>query len=177
MRKLRCIRRFRPHLDLKTATTIVYFKLDCCSSQINQHLLVQNSPVRACLQFRSCYGCKMPWIPSYCRCSYISTLAEYKEGVKYKLLSVMYKVFTITQPICLHYVISLQSRSTGSFLHCCHPCSTINWLLFDNAHCDEIRRPHCTYYIAQPNVCRNINFYETFNQTTLCELHFLLNEI
>jgi len=116
IRELRCI---RPYLDSTTAciiaTSIDHSKLDYCNSlyynlpnsQITRLQLIQNFLARAVVKAtKSCHSNlilrSLHWL--------IIT-----ECIKYKLLSLTYKVLTTTQPLYLHNLISVQPlRSTCS---------------------------------------------------------------
>jgi len=111
IRQLRCI---RPYLDSTTACTMatstVHSKLDYCNSlyynlpksQITrlQLQLIQNSLARAVVKApKSCHITpvlrSLHWL-------------KITERIKYKLLSLTYKVLTATQPPYLHHLISVQ---------------------------------------------------------------------
>jgi len=109
IRELRCI---RPYLDSKTASTIaasiVHSELDYCNSlcynlksQINRLQQIQNCLARTVV--------KAP------KSSHITPILrslhwiKINERIKYKLLSLTYKVLTTSQPDYLHNLISVQS--------------------------------------------------------------------
>jgi len=111
IRELRCL---RPYLDFKTAsrptiaTSIVYSKLDYCNSlyynllqsQIKKLQNIQNSLARA--------------VTRTLKSSHITPVLKslhwlkINERIKYKLLSLTYKVLTTNQPQYLHDSISVQ---------------------------------------------------------------------
>ena len=88
-------------------TSIVHSKLDYCNSlyynlpqsQIKRFPNIQNSR-SCCHQYAKIF--------SHHSCSEISTLAQNKERIKYKLLSLTYKILTANQPQYLHNLIFVQ---------------------------------------------------------------------
>jgi len=105
IRELHCI---RPYLDFKTASTIatsmVHSKLDYCNSlyynlpqsQIKRLQNIQHSLARAVTRTpKSSHITPLHWL-------------KINERIKYKLLSLTYKVLTTNQPQYLHNLISVQ---------------------------------------------------------------------
>jgi len=109
IRELRCL---RPYLDFKTASTIatyiVHSKLDYCNSlyynlpqsQMNKLYNIQNSLARAVTRTQ--------------KSSHITPVLKslhwlkINERIKYKLLSLTYKILTTNQPQYLHDSICVQ---------------------------------------------------------------------
>jgi len=114
--QLRCI---RPYINSSTACTIatyiVHSKLDYCNSlyyklpksELSCLQQIQNSLADTVVKdSKSCYITPI-LRPLYC--------LRINERIKYKLLSLTYKVLAITQPPYLHNLISVQSpRNTRS---------------------------------------------------------------
>jgi len=109
------IREFRPYLDYKTdstfITTIVHSKLDYCNLlpqyQIKRLRNIQNSLARAVTRTPKSFHItpvlkSLHWL-------------KINERIKYKLLSLTYKVFTTNQPQYLHNLISVQPYHNTRF--------------------------------------------------------------
>jgi len=109
IRQLCCI---SPYLDSTTActiaTSIIHCKVDSCNSlyynlpksQITRLQLIQNSI--ACVVVKAPKSCHIT--PILCSLHWL----KITECIKYKLLSLTYKVLTTTQPPYLHHLISVQ---------------------------------------------------------------------
>ena len=109
---IRELRRIRPYLDFKTASTIatsiVHSKLDYCNSlyynlpksQTNRLQVIQNSLARAVVK-----------APKFCHVIPILKPLHWvkiNERIEYKLLSFTHKALTTAQPTYLHRLISVQ---------------------------------------------------------------------
>ena len=106
----RCI---RPYLDSKTASTIaasiVHSKLDYCNS------LYYNLPKSQLNRLQQIQNCLARTVVKAPKSSHITPILrslhwlKINERIEYKLLSLIYKVLTTSQPDYLHNLISVQS--------------------------------------------------------------------
>jgi hypothetical protein len=119
---IRDLRRIRPHLDFKTASTIatsiVQSKLDYCnslffklpSSQLNRLQLVQNSLARAITR-----------TPKFCHISPVLKSLHWlkiRERTQYKMIAITYNTIQSGKPHYLYDLISFQPPgSTRSSSH------------------------------------------------------------
>ena len=120
IKQLRCI---RPYLDFNTArttaTTIVHSKLDYCNSL---YYNLPKSHITRLQQIQNSIACAVK-APACCHITPILHSLHWlkiTERIEYKLLSLTYKVITVTttQPPYLHNLISVQPpRNTRSSYH------------------------------------------------------------